>query len=86
MAIGLTVGAALVDYATSRGDLVLMGAATGVGPGVVQALVLARRGIAGLGVVVVVNALGWPLGWLIASYVITKNADEHFTNFGAAER
>lgn len=84
MAIGLTVGAALVDYDTSRGDLVVMGAATGVGVGVMQALVLARRGIAGWVWWVVVNVLGWPLGWLITSYVITKNADEQFTNFGAA--
>jgi len=31
MAVGLTAGAALVDYGISRGDLVLMGAVTGVG-------------------------------------------------------
>jgi hypothetical protein len=47
MAAGLTAGAALVDYGISRGDLVLMGAVTGVGVGVLQALVLARHRISG---------------------------------------
>ena len=47
MALGLTAGAALVDYGTGRGDVVLMGAVTGVGVGVAQALVLARRRIPG---------------------------------------
>jgi len=47
MAVGLTAGAALVDYGISRGDLVLMGAVTGVGVGVLQALVLARDRVSG---------------------------------------
>ena len=83
MAVGLAVGAALVDYGTSRGDLVLLGAVTGVGVGVLQALVLARRRVSGWPWWVIANALGWALGWLITSYVITTNADEQFTNFGA---
>ena len=83
MAVGLAVGAAVVDYGTSRSDLVLMGAVTGPGVGVLQALVLARRHVSGWPWWVIANALGWALGWLITSYVITKNADEQFTNFGA---
>jgi hypothetical protein len=47
MAVGLTAGAALVDYGISRGDLVLMGAVTGVGVGVLQPLVLARHRVSG---------------------------------------
>jgi len=47
MAAGLTAGAALVDYGISRGDLVLMGAVTGVGVGVLQAVVLARHRVSG---------------------------------------
>jgi hypothetical protein len=47
MAVGLAAGAALVDYGISRGDLALMGAVTGVGVGVMQALVLTRRRVPG---------------------------------------
>ena len=45
MAVGLAAGAALVDYGIDRGDLVFMGAVTGVGVGVLQALILARHRI-----------------------------------------
>jgi hypothetical protein len=40
MTVGLMAGAALVDYGIGRGDLALMGAVTGLGVGVFQALVL----------------------------------------------
>jgi len=43
MAVGLAAGAALVDYGIGRGDLMLMGAVTGLGVGALQALVLARH-------------------------------------------
>jgi hypothetical protein len=84
MAAGLTAGAALVDYGISRGDLVLMGAVTGVGVGVLQALVLARHRVSGAFWWVVANPPAWALGWLVTSYVITRNVDERFTNFGAS--
>jgi hypothetical protein len=45
MALGLATGAALVDYGIDRGDLLLMGAVTGLGVGVLQALVLMRHGV-----------------------------------------
>ena len=83
MAAGLTAGAALVDYGISRGDLVLMGAVTGVGVGVLQALVLARHGIPGAWWWAVANPFAWALGWLVTSYVIKTNVDERFANFGA---
>ena len=44
MAVGLAAGAALVDYGTGRGDVVVLGAVTGVGVGVAQALVLCNAG------------------------------------------
>ncbi|MFG2022541.1 hypothetical protein [Streptomyces sp. NPDC048825] len=47
MAVGLAAGAALADYGIDRGDVVLIGAVTGVGVGALQALVLARRRIPG---------------------------------------
>ena len=84
MAVGLAAGAALVDYGIGRGDLLLMGAVTGLGVGVLQALVLTRHGIPGAFWWAVVNPLAWALGWLVTSYVITTNVDEHFTNFGAS--
>ena len=84
MAAGLTVGAALVDYGISRGDLALMGAVTGVGVGVLQALVLARHGISGAFWWAVANPPAWALGWFVTSYVISRNIDERFTNFGAS--
>lgn len=84
MAVGLTVGAALVDYGISRGDLALLGAVTGLGVGVLQALVLARHRISGAFWWAVANPPAWALGWLATSYVITRNVDERFTNFGAS--
>jgi hypothetical protein len=84
MAAGLAVGAALVDYGISRGDLVLMGAVTGVGVGGLQALVLARQRISGAGWWVVANPPAWALAWLVSSYVLSSNVDEQFTNFGAS--
>ncbi len=84
MAVGLSVGAALVDYGSSRGDLVLMGAVTGLGVGGLQAIELSRRGISAAYWWAVANPPAWALGWLVTSYVISGNADEQFTNFGAA--
>ena len=84
IAVGLAAGAALVDYGIDRGDLVLMGAVTGVGVGVLQALVLARHRIAGAFWWAVANPPAWALGWLVTSYVITRNVEERFPNFGAS--
>jgi hypothetical protein len=84
MAVGLAIGAALVDYGISRGNLVVMGAVTGALVGGLQALVLARRRVSGAAWWAVANPPAWALGWLVTSYVITKNVDEQFTNFGAS--
>ncbi len=83
MALGLTAGAALVDYGISRGDIVLLGAITGVGVGVLQALVLARHRVPDAYWWAVANPPAWALGWLVTSYVISSNVKEQFTNFGA---
>lgn len=84
MAAGLAAGAGLVDYDIGRRDLALMGAVTGIGVGLLQALVLARDGISGAFWWAVANPPAWALGWLITSYVISRNIDDRFANFGAS--
>ena len=84
MAAGLTAGAALVDYGISRGDILLMGAVTGLSVGALQALVLAKSQVAGALWWAVANLPVWALGWFVTSYVITKNIQDQFTNFGAS--
>jgi hypothetical protein len=84
MAVGLAAGSAFVDYGIGRGDVVLMGAVTGIGVGVLQALVLARHGIEGAFWWAVANPPLWALCWLVTSYVITANVKEQFANFGGS--
>ena len=84
MAVGLAAGAALVDYGVDRGDLALMGAVTGLGVGVLQALVLARHQIPGAWWWAVANPPGWALGWIVSSYVIARNIEDRWPNFGAS--
>ena len=84
MGVGLAVGAALVDYGIDRADLMLMGAVTGLAVGVLQALVLARKGFVGTAWWAALNPPAWAVAWLISSYVISANIDERFTNFGAS--
>ncbi len=84
MAVGLAAGAALVDYGISRGDLAIMGAVTGVGVGVMQAFVLARHGIPGAFWWAVANPPAWALGWFVTSYVIARNIEDRWPNFGAS--
>jgi hypothetical protein len=84
MSVGLAIGAALVDYGIDRGELILMGAITGLVVGALQALVLTRQGIAGAAWWVAANPPLWAVAWLISSYVISANIEERFTNFGAS--
>jgi xanthine/uracil/vitamin C permease (AzgA family) len=57
---------------------------TGALVGGLQAVVLARRRIPGAVWWAVANPPAWALGWLVTSYVITKNVEDQFTNFGAS--
>ena len=61
-----------------------MGAVTGLGMGALQALVLARSPVSGAFWWAVANPPVWALGWLVTSYVITRNVKDQFTNFGAS--
>jgi hypothetical protein len=84
MAAGLTAGAALVGYGTSRADILIMGALTGLGVGALQALVLSRSRVSGALWWAIANPPAWALGWFVTSYVITRNIQDQFTNFGAS--
>jgi hypothetical protein len=84
LAVGLAAGAALVDYGIDRGDVVVIGAVTGIGVGVLQALVLARHRISGAFWWAIANPPAWALGWLVTSYVITTNVKEQFAVFGGS--
>jgi hypothetical protein len=85
MAVGLAAGAELVDYGLGRGDLMLMGAITGLGAGGLQALVLARRVPRSRAIWwAVASPPAWALAWLVTSYVISRNVAERFPNFGAS--
>ena len=61
-----------------------MGAVNGLAVGVMQALVLARHRIPGAFWWAIANAPAWALGWLVSSYVISRNIDERFPVFGAS--
>jgi hypothetical protein len=84
MAVGLVAGAAIVGYGIDRGDLVVMGAVNGLAVGAMQALVLARDRVPGAWWWAAANAPAWALGWLVSSYVISRNIDERFAIFGAS--
>ena len=84
MGIGLPVGAALVDYGVARGELMVMGAITGLVAGALEALVLARQAFAGAAWWALANPPTWALAWLISSYVVSANIDERFSSFGAS--
>jgi hypothetical protein len=83
MAAGLAAGAGLVDSGVGRGDLALMGAVTGLAVGSLQAFLLARRGSGALWWAAV-NPPAWAVGWVVTTFVISKNVDEHFAVFGAS--
>ena len=81
--VGVAAGAALVDYQTDLGSLVLQGAVSGALVGIAQAAVLYRR----LGALVLV----WPLylgGTFALGWAVTTSAgidvDQQFTIFGSS--
>jgi hypothetical protein len=86
MAVGLMAGAALVDYGIGRSDLALMGAVTGLGVGVFQALVFVQAGLSISSAVLwaVANPPAWALAWFVTSYVIARNIGERYPIFGAS--
>ncbi|WP_214404081.1 hypothetical protein [Pseudonocardia lacus] len=81
MAVGLSVGAAAVDYRTSLGDLALMGVLTGIPLGVAQALAL-RPTIRRRLLWALTTPVLWGLGWTVTT-LGGLIVEEQFTIFGA---
>jgi hypothetical protein len=80
-AVGLAAGAALVGYRTDLRDLAVQGLLTGVGVGVLQALVLRPR-VAGWFWWALATPPLWALGWIVTT-AGGIDVDRQFANFGA---
>ncbi|SKC67349.1 hypothetical protein [Krasilnikoviella flava] len=81
MGLGLLLGAVVVGYGTSLGDLALMGALTGLVLGPAQALAL-PPGARGRWAWAAAMPVLWALGW-IATALGGIAVEEQFTVFGA---
>ena len=82
MGIGLLVGAWVVGYGTSLGELVLMGVITGIPLGAAQAYLLRDR-LANAWVWAAAMPLLWALGWTVSTF-IGVSVDNQFAVFGAS--
>jgi hypothetical protein len=81
MGIGLMVGAWVVGYDTSLGELALMGAITGIPLGAAQAYLLRDR-LANAWVWAAAMPLLWALGWTVTT-AGGIDVDRQFAVFGA---
>jgi hypothetical protein len=81
MGIGLAVGAWVVGYGTSLGELALMGFITGIPLGAAQAYLLRDR-VANAWVWAAAMPLLWALGWTVTT-VGGIDVDQQFAVFGA---
>jgi hypothetical protein len=82
MCLGLLLGAAVTGYRTSLGNLVLMGALTGLVLGVAQAIALPRHTQLRW-VWAAAMPMLWALGWTVTTLIMVA-VDEQFTVFGSA--
>jgi hypothetical protein len=81
MGIGLMVGAWVVGYGTSLGELALMGFITGIPIGAAQAYLLRDR-VANAWVWAAAVPLLWALGWMVTT-AGGIDVDQQFAVFGA---
>jgi hypothetical protein len=82
MGIGLGVGAWVVGYGTSLGELALMGFITGIALGAAQAYLLRDR-VANAWIWAAAMPLLWALGWTVSTF-IGVSVDQQFAVFGAS--
>lgn len=80
-AVGLAAGATLVGYRTGLQDLAIQGAITGLGVGLLQALVL-RQHVATWFWWAFATPPLWALGWVVTT-AAGVGVGQQFTNFGA---
>jgi hypothetical protein len=78
---GLAAGSLLVGYDTELADLVLQGAATGLGVGMLQAFVL-RREVRGAPVWMLASVPLWALGWTVTT-LVGIDVERQYMVFGA---
>jgi hypothetical protein len=83
LAVGLAVGSMAVGYETARPELMIMGAISGGFVGIAQGIML-RHKFSLWHVWILANPPAWALGWLVSSYLISRNIDERFPIFGAS--
>ena len=81
-AIGLAAGTAVVGYRTGLQDLAIQGAITGLGVGILQALVLRPHVASWFWWAIAMPPL-WALGWVVTT-AAGIGVDQRFTNFGAS--
>jgi len=81
MGVGLYIGAQVVGYGTSLGELALMGAITGVPLGAAQALLLRGR-VANAWIWAAAMPVLWALGWTVTT-VSGIGVDGQFAVFSA---
>ena len=82
LALGLAIGAAVVDYGTTVSQLAIMGAIPGAFVGVVQGLLLRDKFSLWYVSIVAMPAL-WALGWVVANS-IGVDVTNQFPVFGAS--
>jgi hypothetical protein len=81
-AVGLAAGAAVVGYRTGLQDLAIQGAITGLGVGILQAVVLRPHIATWFWWAIAMPPL-WALGWIVTT-AAGIGVDQRFTNFGAS--
>jgi hypothetical protein len=79
-AVGLAAGAALVGYRTDLQSLVIQGAVTGLGIGILQGLVLRPHVTSWYWWAIAMPPL-WALGWVVTT-AAGIGVGQQFTNFG----
>ena len=80
LGVGLLLGASVVDYETSLGDLALMGALTGGVLGLAQALAMPKR-THRRWIWTAAMPLLWALGWTVTT-LVGVDVEKQYTHFG----
>jgi hypothetical protein len=80
LAVGVALGAAVVDYRTGVADLALQGGISGAALGAAQLIVLSGR-LPGAWRWAPLTAVAWTLGWAV-TYAAGVDVERHYYNVG----